>query len=95
MPFRSPKRRDGPESRITTLQKVLNIRYGWKKDDDFRYPGRFMEPVNGGVAAGRIPEGLDKAILDYYEHRQWDSDGRPIPELLARLEMEDFWNPHV
>jgi len=76
--------------RITTLQKVLNIRYGWKKDDDFRYPKRFMEPVNEGVAAGRIPEGLDQAILDYYEYRQWDGEGKPKPELIARLGMAAY-----
>jgi aldehyde:ferredoxin oxidoreductase len=41
--------------RITTLQKLLNIRYGWKKEHDFQYPKRFMEPVHEGPAAGKIP----------------------------------------
>ena len=76
--------------RITTLQKILNVRYGWKKDDDFRYPKRFMEPLNEGVVAGKIPEGLDQAIMDYYEYRQWDSEGRAKPELIARLGMEAY-----
>jgi aldehyde:ferredoxin oxidoreductase len=76
--------------RITTLQKILNIRYGWKKEDDFSYPRRFMEPVDSGPAAGKIPEGLDQAILDYYAHRQWDSDGRPTTELITRLGMQAY-----
>jgi aldehyde:ferredoxin oxidoreductase len=76
--------------RITTLQKILNIRYGWKKEDDFKYPKRFMEPVDKGVAAGKIPVGLDDAILDYYKERRWDSDGIPTKELLKELEMEEF-----
>jgi len=76
--------------RITTLQKILNIRYGWKKEDDFNYPKRFMEPVDSGPAAGKIPEGLDQAILDYYAHRQWDSDGRPTTELINRLGMQAY-----
>lgn len=76
--------------RITTLQKLLNIRYGWKKEHDFAWPKRFMEPVNEGPAAGRIPDGLDQAILDYYKHRQWDSDGRPTATLLDRLEMQPY-----
>lgn len=76
--------------RITTLQKILNIRYGWKKEDDFRYPKRFMEAVHEGPAAGKIPEGLDQAILDYYTHRQWDSDGKPTAELLDRLGMKEY-----
>jgi aldehyde:ferredoxin oxidoreductase len=76
--------------RITTLQKILNIRYGLKKEDDFRYPKRFMEPVNEGPAAGKIPEGLDQAILDYYAYRQWDGEGKPTAELLVRLGMEAY-----
>jgi aldehyde:ferredoxin oxidoreductase len=76
--------------RITTLQKILNIRYGWKKADDFSYPKRFMEPVGAGPAAGRIPEGLDQAILDYYAHRQWNGEGRPTADLISRLGMEDY-----
>jgi aldehyde:ferredoxin oxidoreductase len=76
--------------RITTLQKILNIRYGWKKEDDFCYPKRFMEPVQEGPAAGKIPEGLDQAILDYYAHRQWDNNGKPTPQLLERLGMKAY-----
>lgn len=76
--------------RITTLQKILNMRYGWKKSDDFAYPKRFMEPVDTGPAAGRIPEGLDQAILDYYAYREWDSEGRPTAELIRRLGMEAY-----
>jgi len=76
--------------RITTLQKILNIRYGWKKEDDFKYPKRFMEPVNEGPAAGKVPIGLDQAILDYYKVREWDADGKPTPGLLERLGMEEY-----
>jgi len=76
--------------RITTLQKILNIRYGWKSEDDFKYPKRFMEPVTEGPAAGKIPVGLDDAIRDYYAVREWDKQGKPTPELLTRLGMEEF-----
>lgn len=76
--------------RITTLQKLLNIRYGWKKEDDFKYPKRFMEPVKEGPAAGKVPIGLDQAILDYYKVREWDANGKPTPGLLERLGMEEY-----
>jgi len=76
--------------RITTLQKILNIRYGWQKAHDFAYPKRFMEPVSEGPAAGKIPVGLDDAILEYYGVRGWDSEGRPTAELIKRLGMEDY-----
>lgn len=76
--------------RITTLQKLLNIRYGWEVEDDFNYPKRFMEPVTEGPAAGRIPVGLDEAILQYYGVRGWDEEGIPTEELIKRLGMEAY-----
>jgi aldehyde:ferredoxin oxidoreductase len=74
--------------RITNLQKLLNIRYGWKTGDDFKYPKRFMEPVSEGPAAGKIPVGLEDAILDYYRHRGWDDHGVPTAAKLNELGME-------
>jgi len=78
--------------RITTLQKLLNVRYGWKMEHDLAYPKRFMEPVTEGPAAGKIPIGLENAILEYYAVRGWDADGKPTPELIRRLGMEEFVN---
>ena len=76
--------------RITQLQKLLNIRYGWKKEHDFNYPKRFMEPVDEGPAAGKIPVGLEDAILDYYKERGWDEDGKPTPAKLEEVGLEGF-----
>jgi aldehyde:ferredoxin oxidoreductase len=49
-----------------------------------------MEPVNEGPAAGKVPIGLDQAILDYYKVREWDANGKPTPGLLERLGMEEY-----
>jgi aldehyde:ferredoxin oxidoreductase len=76
--------------RITQLQKLLNIRYGWKKADDFNYPKRFMEPVDVGPAAGKIPVGLEDAIMDYYKERGWDADGKPTMAKLEEVGLVDF-----
>jgi aldehyde:ferredoxin oxidoreductase len=76
--------------RITTLQKFLNLRYGWQREHDFQYPKRFMEPVQEGPAAGKIPVGLDQAILEYYRVREWDESGKPTQQLIKRLGMEEF-----
>ena len=81
-------RRSG--EKITTLQKLLNIRYGWHKADDFDYPQRFMVPVDDGPAAGKIPVGLEDAILDYYKERGWDENGVPTKEKLNQLGLQDF-----
>jgi aldehyde:ferredoxin oxidoreductase len=76
--------------RITNLQKLLNIRYGWKKEDDFNYPKRFMEPVHEGPAAGKVPVGLEGAILDYYKERGWDENGQLRPDTLKKLKLENI-----
>ncbi len=76
--------------RTTQLQKLLNIRYGWKKEDDFKYPKRFMEPVSDGPAAGKVPTGLDEAILAYYKERGWDENGNPTMTKLKEVGLEDF-----
>jgi aldehyde:ferredoxin oxidoreductase len=76
--------------RITTLQKFLNVRYGWKKEHDFQYPKRFMEPVQEGPAAGKIPLGLDQAIREYYRVREWDENGKPTSQLVRRLGMDEY-----
>lgn len=76
--------------RITQLQKLLNIRYGWKKEHDFKYPKRFMEPVQEGPAAGKVPVGLEGAIMDYYKERGWDEEGRPTAAKLKEVGLEDF-----
>ena len=81
-------RRSG--EKITNLQKLLNIRYGWKKADDFKYPKRFMEPVDEGPAAGKIPIGLEDAILDYYRERGWDKDGMPTQHKLKQLGLDEY-----
>ena len=76
--------------RITQLQKLLNIRYGWKKEHDLNYPKRFMEPVDEGPAAGKIPVGLEDAIIDYYRERGWDDDGKPTMAKLKEIGLEDY-----
>ena len=80
----------GCGERITNLQKLLNIRYGWKKEDDFNYPKRFMEPVQEGPAAGKVPIGLEAAIMDYYKERGWNDEGKPTMEKLKDLDLESF-----
>lgn len=74
--------------RITQLQKLLNIRYGWKKEHDFQYPKRFMEPVHEGPAAGKVPIGLEDAVMDYYRERGWDEDGRPTAAKMKEVGLD-------
>ncbi|MEM0095763.1 MAG: aldehyde ferredoxin oxidoreductase family protein [Candidatus Bathyarchaeia archaeon] len=74
--------------RITNLQKLLNIRYGWKKEDDLQFPKRLMEPKKEGPAAGKVPKGIQDAVKKYYKHRGWDENGVPTKEKIKELGLE-------
>jgi aldehyde:ferredoxin oxidoreductase len=76
--------------RITQLQKILNVRYGWKSEHDFKYPKRFMEPVKSGPAKNKVPRGLDNAIKAYYKVRGWDKSGKPTRAKLRKLGMLNY-----
>ncbi len=76
--------------RISNLQKLLNIRYGWKKADDFAYPKRFMEPKPDGKVAGKVPAGLDQVIEEYYQVRGWDEKGMPTAKKLEELGLDSI-----
>ena len=52
-----------------------------------------MEPVKDGPAAGRIPIGLDEAILAYYKERGWDENGQPTSAKLKEMGLENFKDP--
>jgi hypothetical protein len=79
--------------RITNLQKLLNIRYGWKKADDFAYPKRFMEPKPDGKVAGKVPTGLDQ-VIEEYPYAGWDENSDTDPGKLKELGLDDIPAPN-
>jgi aldehyde:ferredoxin oxidoreductase len=73
--------------RIWNLSRVLNVRRGIGRQDDY-LPERFAsEPLTQGPLEGRVVDRkLQDAMLDeYYALRGWSSDGMPLPETLGRL----------
>ena len=74
--------------RIFNLNKLLNIRYGQTRADDFGFPKRLMEAKPDGPAAGVIPTGIEKAVEEYYTKRGWDAEGVPTSEKLAGLGLD-------
>jgi len=70
--------------RIYNLERLFNIREGFSHKED-TLPLRFMkDPLTKGPSKGRVVP-LDKLLEDYYQVRQWDTNGVPTDALLDKL----------
>ncbi|MFW9936766.1 MAG: aldehyde ferredoxin oxidoreductase family protein [Candidatus Thorarchaeota archaeon] len=73
--------------RIYNLERIFNIREGFKREDD-NLPLRFIsEPLKEGFSKGYVVP-LEPMLDQYYFVRQWDEKGIPKPELLEKLDIE-------
>jgi aldehyde:ferredoxin oxidoreductase len=72
--------------RISTLQRLVNVRFGVTREDDDA-PPRMMEPLKSGSNAGNAPSNFQKALDEYYDLRGWDSEGKPTAAKIAQLEL--------
>jgi aldehyde:ferredoxin oxidoreductase len=72
--------------RISTLQRLVNVKFGVTKEDDDP-PSRIMEPLKNGPNAGNAPSDFQKVLDEYYDLRGWDSEGRPTAAKIAQLEL--------
>ncbi len=77
--------------RAINLQKVINIREGWKRSDDWLPPRVLRESLDGGRGAGTAlsPDDLNIAIDGYYRERGWTADGLIPGAKLAELGLEE------
>ncbi len=74
-------------ARIFNLKRQYNIRCGLGKADD-TLPDRIMHQARGeGGAAENLPD-LAAMLPEYYQLRGWDGEGRPTPELLHNLSLQ-------
>ena len=94
--------------RIVNLERMINVRHGFSRDDD-KLPRRFSDepldvyeyrkdPNTGQRRRSESPitrgvlEDFDAMLSRYYELRGWDEDGIPTPETLQRLDVELPWD---
>jgi len=74
--------------RVWNMERVFNVREGITRADD-TLPARLLEePLVTGAGKGHVAR-LDN-LSDYYEARGWDEDGKPTPEKLKELGLEDI-----
>jgi len=70
--------------RIYNLERIFNLRAGFKAEDD-TLPKRFLEePLPEGPAKGYVCN-LAEMLPEYYQLRGWDSQGRPTEAKLREL----------
>ncbi|NOY45335.1 MAG: aldehyde ferredoxin oxidoreductase family protein [Deltaproteobacteria bacterium] len=78
--------------RITTLERLFNLREGATRADDDLPERYFTEPTPEGLPAVRgksIDRDRFDAMLDeYYDIHGWDREGRPTDATLARLGLD-------
>ena len=84
--------------RIFNLKRALNLKLGLDPRQSEVFPKLWNQPLEEGGTEGFVPnwEGM---LCEYYEYRQWDwNTGRPYPEILAALGLEDIahdlWGNH-
>jgi aldehyde:ferredoxin oxidoreductase len=73
--------------RITTLKRLLNMRFGVTAADD-DLPDVLMEPLEEGGTEGTVPD-LDALLAGAYDEFGWDPDtGAPRTETLEALGLD-------
>jgi|TARA_B100002003_G_scaffold245313_1_gene272911 aldehyde:ferredoxin oxidoreductase len=78
--------------RISNLLRLVYVRRGFKKSDEFDVSPRFLEITRTGGAEDKgIAPYLPPMVDEYYRLQGWGVDtGAPTPETLMRLGMEEF-----
>jgi aldehyde:ferredoxin oxidoreductase len=74
-------------ARIFNLKRLINNRFGIRREDDTLPPRILTHPRPSGGAEGNLPD-LPLILDEYYAIRGWLPDGRPSPETLERLGLD-------
>jgi aldehyde:ferredoxin oxidoreductase len=75
--------------RVTTMMRALNIKYGQTREHDWMSPREYEATTEGpaqGISAAPV---WDKMLDIYYASMGWDKEGKPLPETLKNLGLED------
>jgi len=78
--------------RIWTLTRLFNVREGFSRKNDSMPPRMYLDPLPDGNPKGKVvpEEDFQKMLTDYYRLWGWDEQGRPTPETLRELDLEDL-----
>jgi len=78
--------------RVMNLERVCNVRNGFRREDELNIGNRLLESPPEGRAKGKsIKPYLDGMIDEYYKLMGWDlKTGKPYRETLEHLGLEDY-----
>lgn len=67
---------------VYDLTRLINVKYGISRKDDYPSQRIFDDPVQTGPTVGKVIDRkeYDKLLDIYYKKRHWDKDGKPDPE---------------
>lgn len=75
--------------KIITLERLFNIREGFSRKDDSLPPRMLNDSPTAGPCKGQSIN-LDIMLDEYYAVMGWDKEGRPTPETLERMALEQY-----
>ena len=80
--------------RIYNVEKVIQVRYGLRRKDDYPSQRLFEEEIPDGPTKGMKLdyEEFSKALDEYYALRGWDKEGIPTEEKLRELGLDEMVN---
>jgi aldehyde:ferredoxin oxidoreductase len=75
--------------RVLTIARLFNIREGFSARDDV-LPERFFQPKSDGPLSDQCLDHaeMEKAKSYYYSLMGWDTEGVPLPEKVAELDIK-------
>jgi len=80
--------------RIMALSRAFNFLNGFTAEQDIRVSPRYKSTLKDGPFKGlSVAEVQKKVTQDYYRAKGWDEEtGKPLPETLRRLDLEQVIN---
>ncbi|MFX0015565.1 MAG: aldehyde ferredoxin oxidoreductase family protein [Promethearchaeota archaeon] len=73
--------------RIWNLERIFNLKAGFRAKDDTLPIRLLREPLTVGGSRNRVAK-LQEMLLEYYRIRGWDESGVPTKEKLTKLELK-------
>lgn len=75
-------------SRIHNLERLINLKLGFSKQDDTLPKRLLSEPLTEGLSKGHTVA-LEEMLQEYYEFRGWDDQGVPSARTIERFGLKE------
>ena len=78
--------------RVVNLERLINLRWGLRREDDTLPERLLREPIKRGPCEGCVvsPEELEAMKNEYYAARGWSPEGKPTKAKLIELGLTEI-----